>query len=417
MKREKIDVLIVGAGPSGLSAALELKRLGVKNIVVAEREAEAGGIPRLCHHIGFGIRDLHRICSGPRYANHYVNQAKQEGIDIRTKTTITDWENKTELKYTSPQGVGIFEAQAVLLATGVRERPRTARLISGSRPRGIFTTGSLQRFVYEKNIPVGKRALIVGAELVSLSAFTTLKHAGLEVVGMTTKLPGHQITFPFSIARWGLMDLLDRTPLYTLSDIQEIVGRKRIQSVKISHLDTGKTTSIECDTIVFTGDWIPEHEIARLGDIEINRGTLGPQVDDRFRTSRSGVFAAGNLLHGAETADISALEGRSVASHIKKFLDTFSWVSDSLPIMDESPLTWVFPNNISFEKTESIKYLALRVKKILRKPTIKIYQGSRLLHTQTFGRLLPGNTYRLNAQWTTDVELDGPSPKIVVESE
>ncbi len=416
MKREMIDVLIVGAGPAGLSAALELNKLGVKNIVVAEREAEAGGIPRLCHHIGFGIRDLHKMCSGPRYADYYVKEAKENKIDIRTKTTITGWEDKTGLKYTSPQGVGIFEAKAVLLATGVRERPRTARLISGSRPRGIFTTGSLQRFVYEKELPVGKRALIVGAELVSLSAFTTLKHAGLEVVGMTTKLTRHQIVFPFSVAKWGLMDLLDRTPLYTSSDIQKIVGRKRVKSVQLSHLKTGKTRHVECDTVVFTGNWIPEHEIARLGEIEINRGTLGPQVDTRFRTSRAGVFAAGNLLHGAETADISALEGRSVASHIKSFLDTSSWPTDNLPIVDKAPLDWVFPNNISLEEIKPIKYLSFRVSEVLRHPTIKVYQGSRLLHTQTFRQLIPENTYRLNAQWTTDVELDAPSPQIIVQS-
>ena len=416
MKREMIDVLIVGAGPAGISAALELKKLGVKHVVVAEREAEAGGIPRLCHHTGFGIRDLYKIYSGPRYAEYYVKEAQKNKIDIRTKTTITDWEDKTQLKYTSPQGAGIFEAKAVLLATGVRERPRTARLVSGSRPRGIFTTGSLQRFVYEKNIPVGKRALIVGAELVSLSAFTTLKHAGVEVVGMTTKLSQHQMIFPFNIAKWGLMDFVSQAPLYTSAELQEIIGRKRVESVKIYRADTDKTTSIECDTIVFTGNWIPEHEIARLGEIEIDGGTLGPQVDAHFRTSRRGVFAAGNLLHGAETADISALEGRSAASHIKNFLETSHWTPDSLPIMTEAPLSWVFPNNIARKDAVSIGQLSFRVGEVLKKSTIKVYQGSRLLETQTFRKLLPGNTYKLNARWMPDIEFDAPAPKIVIES-
>ncbi len=416
MKHEMIDVLIVGAGPSGLSAALELKRLGVENVVVAEREPEPGGMPRFCHHTGFGIRDLHRIYSGPRYADYYVQQAKHLNIDIRTATTITDWEDNTTLKYTSPQGLGIVEAKSVLLATGVRERPRSARLTPGSRPGGVFTTGSLQRFVYEKKMPVGKRAVIIGAELVSLSAFTTLKHAGLEVVALVTELPRHQISFPFNIAKWGLMDLLGRTPLYTSTDIQEIVGRKRVQSIRLSHSETEKVISIDCDTVVFTGGWIPEYEIARLGGIKINAGTLGPQADSRFRTSQQGVFAAGNLLHGAETADTSALEGRSAAGYIKKFLGSSSWIPESLPIVSETPLSWVFPNNISSDDRSSLRHLNFRVSKVLRKPTIKVYQSDRLLHTQTFRQLLPENTFRLNAQWVTDIDFEAPPLKIVVES-
>lgn len=413
-----IDVLIVGAGPAGLSAALDLKRLGVENVVVAERESEAGGTPRLCHHTGFGIRDLHRVYSGPRYANYYVNQAQKDGIDIRTNTTITDWEDNIDpkLKYTSPQGPGVFNTRAVLLATGVRERPRTARLIPGNRPQGVFTTGSLQRFVYEKKLPVGKRAVIVGAELVSLSAIMTLRHAGLEVIAMTTKIPGHQIRFPFLMVKWGLMDLLAQTPLYTSSEIQEIVGHKRVQFVKLSHLESDIITSVECDTVVFTGDWIPEHEIARMGGIKINSGTLGPQADSQFRTSQPGVFAAGNLLHGAETADISALEGRSVAVHIKKFLETSSWVSEALPVIGKAPIDWVFPNSISLDEIGTMKHLNFRVKEILEKPTLKIHQGDCLLHTQTFRKLIPGNTYKLNTRWTTKIDSSALSQKIIVES-
>lgn len=419
MKHEAIDVLIVGAGPAGLSAALELKRLGVENIVVAEREAEAGGIPRLCHHTGFGIRDLHRVYIGPRYARHYVEQAKQEGIDVRTKTTITGWDDAaaTKLGYSSPQGIGVFDAKAVLLATGVRERPRAARLVPGNRPAGIFTTGSLQRFVYGSEIPVGKRAVIVGAELVSLSAVMTLRHAGVGVVAMTTKLSAHQLMFPYNVAKWGLMDVLGKTPIYTLSGIQEIVGDKRVRSVRLSNFETGKTTSIECDTVVFTGNWIPEDEIARMGGIKINSGTLGPQVDSRFRTSQRGIFAAGNLLHGAETADISALEGRSVASSIKDFLISSSWASDNFSIKEEAALDWLVPNSIFLDKMESVKRLRFRVKEVLEKPTIRVYQGRRLLYAQTFRKLLPGNTYRLSAHWITEIDSSVLSQGITVTSE
>ena len=217
------DVLIVGAGPSGIAAALELKKLGVENVLVAERESEAGGIPRLCNHIGFGIRDLYRLMTGPDYACKYRQLAEQAGIKIHTNTTITGWDSRLSpnpspqgrgglvaLNFTAPDGLGTIGAKSILLATGVRERPRAARLIPGYRPQGVFTTGSLQRFVYEYGLPVGKRAVIVGAEIVSLSVVTTLLHAGVKVVNMITEHPQHQLYLPIfwhAHKSWRILEL------------------------------------------------------------------------------------------------------------------------------------------------------------------------------------------------------------------
>ncbi len=125
-----------------------------------------------------------------------------------------------ELSFTSPAGLGEIEAGAVLLATGVRERPRAARMIPGTRPQGIYTTGSLQRFVYQEHLPVGKRAVIVGAELVSLSALMTLRHAGVKCVMMTTEESRHQIEFPYIVMKWAVADILTRTPIITNTRIR-----------------------------------------------------------------------------------------------------------------------------------------------------------------------------------------------------
>ncbi len=324
------DVLIVGAGPAGLSAAVELKKKGIKNILVVDREPEAGGMPRMCHHTGFGRADLWRMFSGPRYARYYRKLAEKFDVEIQTSTTIMGWENTLtqdlsrkerglKMSFTSPNGLGEIEAGAVLLATGVRERPRAARLIPGTRPQGIYTTGSLQRFVYQEHLTVGKRAIIVGAELVSLSALMTLQHADVQCLMMITEESKHQIEFPYVVMKWAVTDILTRTPILTNTRITNIFGQKRVEGIELTSAN-GQINIVECDTVIFTGDWIPENEMARLGGLAIDPITRGPKIDAGFHSSIQGIFAAGNLLRGVETADHCAIEGLKAGRAIAKYL-------------------------------------------------------------------------------------------------
>jgi NADPH-dependent 2,4-dienoyl-CoA reductase/sulfur reductase-like enzyme len=316
------DVLIVGGGPAGLSAAIELKKQGVKNILVVDREPEAGGMPRMCHHTGFGREDLWRMWQGPKYAKYYRDLAEKMDVEVRTSTTILGWEGlATEkiLSFTSPNGVGEITAQTVLLATGVRERPRAARLVPGKRPQGVFTTGSLQRFLYQEHVSVGKRAVIIGAELVSLSALMSLMGAGIKCEMMVTEEASHQIEFPYVVMKWALADIISRTPILTNTRISNIFGQKRVEGIELTHKD-GSKKLVECDTVIFTGNWIPEHELARMGRLEINPRTKGPVIDQSFQSSVNSVFVAGNLLRGVETADRCALEGQRAARAIRNVL-------------------------------------------------------------------------------------------------
>jgi L-2-hydroxyglutarate oxidase LhgO len=422
------DVLIVGAGPAGIAAALELKKLGIKGIVVAERESEAGGIPRQCGHIGFGIGDLHRVMTGPSYARKYREMAASAGIKIHTNTTITGWNfslipnpsalgrgEHLVLNLTSPERLGTVETKAVLLATGVRERPRAARLVPGSRPQGVFTTGSLQRFVYEHHLPVGKRAVIVGAEQVSLSVVLALLHAGVKVINMITELPHHQLYLPLLLpAKILYADLLARTPILTNTRISNILGCQRVQGIEVTSLDSGKSKTIECDTVVFTGDWIPENELARRGRVETGKPYLGPQVDGQFRTSQVGVFAAGNLLRGVETADWAALEGRLAGRSIARYLGTTEWNRNRLELKCEAPLEWICPNVIS--PGVRMDRFRFRSREFRQKATVQLMQGGRVLYQKSLSRLMANVSLNLEGNWVEEVDFTGEPVKLVVHA-
>ena len=192
----EVDVLVVGAGPAGLTAAAELRRLGVPRVLVADREAHPGGIPRHSLHTGYGLRDLHRVLTGPAYARALTAVAVRSGAELRTGCTVTELRVGGDMSavLTSASGIEEVRPAAVLLATGCRERPRAARLVPGDRPSGVLTTGELQQRVYLGGERLGGRALVVGAEHVSFSAMVTLAHAGARVVALVTEHERHRAT-------------------------------------------------------------------------------------------------------------------------------------------------------------------------------------------------------------------------------
>ncbi|MFN8157558.1 MAG: NAD(P)/FAD-dependent oxidoreductase [Candidatus Nanopelagicales bacterium] len=332
-----LGVLVVGAGPAGLTAARELAR--DRRVLVLDRETEAGGIPRHSDHLGYGLRDLRRVTSGPAYARRLVDAALSAGAEIRTESTVTGWAGERALEVTSPRGREVLTASAVVLATGARERPRSARLVPGDRPAGVLTTGQLQNLVHLHHRSPGKRAVVVGAELVSWSAVLTLREAGCETVLMTTEHPKGESYAAFR----GPARAVLRTPVATGTRVVRVLGRDRVEGVEVEDY-SGVRRVVACDTVVFTGGWIPDHELVRLGGLDLDPATLGPRVDSALRTSAAGVFGAGNLLHPVDTADVAALDGRFVADPVRRWLDTGEAVPGGARIVADAPFRWVAPS-------------------------------------------------------------------------
>ncbi|WP_197374892.1 NAD(P)/FAD-dependent oxidoreductase [Mycolicibacterium baixiangningiae] len=397
---QKVAVAIIGGGPSGLTAAAALAP--DVDVLVLEREAELGGIPRHSDHPGYGMRDLHRFMSGPAYARRLTVKALDAGAMLETEAMVTGWGGERLLQVTSPRGVRTVSADAVVLATGARERPRPARLIPGDRPDGVYTTGQLQNLVHLHRAQVGTRALIVGAELVSWSAVLTLREAGCATVAMITSHPRSESYAAFRIPGRTLTE----GPVLTRSRLVSIHGKDRVRSAVVEHLGTGERTTVECDTVVFTGDWIPDHELARTAGLTMDAGTRGPVVDAALRTSAPGVFAVGNLLHPVDTADGAALDGRHVAAAVRGWLQRRQAPETGVRIRTDGPITWVAPQLITPNGgTASRGDLLFWVDEYRRLPKLRAVQDGRTLATaRTPWPAAPGRVYR--APWSLVARAD-----------
>jgi len=263
-------------------------------------------------------------------------------------------------------------------------------------------------------LPVGKRAVIVGAERVSLSVVLTLLHAGVKVLNIITELPHHQLYFPvFLPAKILFADILARAPILTKTQVSNIFGRPRLEAIEITDVETGKTRLIECDTVVFTGDWIPENELARRGDVETRKPSLGPQVDSLLRTSQVGVFAAGNLLRGVETADWAAFEGRGAARSIDRYLENGSWSSDRLGIQPEAPLAWIYPNVLS--PGAWADQFWFRSNEFRQNVQLQLTQAGQVLYAKRLRHLIANTSLRLSGEWVAKVDFTREPVKLVIQ--
>jgi thioredoxin reductase len=402
----KTDVAIIGGGPAGLTAAAALAKDRRFTVTVFEREAHAGGIPRHSDHLGYGIRDMKTFITGPAYARKLVNKASTAGAHILTEAMVTGWHGDRSLDVTSPQGRLQVDARAIVLATGARERPRTARLIPGDRPSGVYTTGQLQNLVHLRHRTVGRRAVVVGAELVSWSAVLTLKHAGCRTELMTTTYPSPESYGVFNIA--GKSPLLG-VDVATRSRLVRIIGKPALQAIEIENLDTGTRRIVECDTVVLTGDWIPDHELARSAGLAMDDKTLGPLVDTALRTGRDGVFAAGNLLHPVDTADIAALDGAHVANTVRDYLNGAPTVTEGVRLQAESPLRWISPGILRpNDYAPARNRLLLWTDTLVRFPRIGVRQDGTTIATKTLPwPASPGRVFRVPAGVLKRVDTKG----------
>jgi NADPH-dependent 2,4-dienoyl-CoA reductase/sulfur reductase-like enzyme len=389
------DLIIVGAGPAGLAAAVEAKKRGINDILIIEREPIAGGILNQCIHDGFGLIKFNETLTGPEYAKRYIAEAKAHNIEIITNVMVQNISSDRTVTAISPEGIRTYKAGAVILAMGCRERTRGAICIPGTRPAGVFTAGVAQNLVNIRNIMVGKNIVILGSGDIGLIMARRLTLEGANVLAVVEKLPyssGLQRNITQCLDDFGIPLLLSHT-------VTKIEGHERVKSVIVTKVDEkgnsirGTSIKFDCDTLILSVGLIPENELSLDAGVLLDDTTSGARVDENLQTSVPGIFACGNVLQVHDLVDYVSAEGELAAKSAVEFIRKGSFKASNIAVKAGNGIRYVLPQSISPDKDITF---SMRVIKPDKNRTIVFKDGEKQLKKKTFKALNPAEMIRID---------------------
>lgn len=384
------ELLIIGGGPAGMSAAVAAYDAGVRDILILERDLSLGGILRQCIHNGFGLHRFGEELTGPEYAYRYECQVRERNIRFKLGTMALDISrDRVVTAMNSEDGIFTVKAQAIILAMGCRERPKGALNIAGTRPAGVFTAGTAQKFINIDGYMPGKKVVILGSGDIGLIMARRMTLEGAEVKAVCELMP-----YSGGLARNIAQCLNDfDIPLLLSHTVVEIHGRERVEGVTIARVDADRRPIpetrryIECDTLLLSVGLIPENELTVGADIPLDRVTGGASVDQNRQTEAEGIYACGNVLHVHDLVDYvsdeAAVAGRAAAEFIRGKVKSDRCVR----LVTDGKIRYTVPQRISAEENVTVYF---RVSDVYRNVRITVRDGDRLVLEKKKQKVAPG---------------------------
>lgn len=358
MQRKEIyDVVVIGAGPGGLAAAIEAKKAGARDVLVIERDVELGGILLQCIHNGFGLQTFKEDLPGPEYAQRFINEARAVGVEFLLDTMVMDLTPQRRLHLSSRQyGYFTLDARAVVLAMGCRERTRAQIRIPGMRPNGVFTAGTAQRWVNVEGYMPGENFVILGSGDIGMIMARRLTFEGAKVsrvLEIQSYLSGLSRNYVQCLQDWDI-------PLQLQHTIKRVMGKNRVEAVETVAVDDhwnfvpGSEETIPCDTLLLSVGLIPENELSKKAGVMLDPVTGGPFVDERFQTSVPGIFAAGNVVHVYDLVDYVSIAGNTAGTHAAQYaLSETQPEADYVPLKAGKNVRYVVPHKLDRNALEA----------------------------------------------------------------